>query len=584
MAVTYQRLFPATNQFEVRSGALNVNGQLKVFLDETDDLARCYDENGTILQQPIILDSLGRSRGLLVDDSKVYRLEVYDSDASLLYTVRHMSPGGGGTGSALGNRYSVTSSDGFVNVEEFDDGGVTTFDLTRGEDSTELLGWIRCDGGVAVPDTDTWRPTYTAGNLLVGDKGVVLTAGQYYHATARVRITKSGVAPTYDDMQLVFKTDDGTDTVQVARKGIVVDGSMGLYQDFEISADVLADADCELCLDVTGKELSVVGVQLLDMEVHRVYSGAPYIPGGVATKPWLEENYQEKLTAGTGITIGDDGVISVDESVINEIFPVTYNVTTFNEIRTALIDGKLPVLYKGDPEELAVRVQRIPIYELFDGGTYKYAQFWTPYVYSSPSAAYPPYANFEVFSASYDNGTGTTTWSTSHKYFAEQSDWAEADAKKLTFIKNKPDISVYVTNSALATTLADYVTDSELETILDGYVTAGDLQEAIADVRQVPASTAQDATKVLTVDSNGDPAWAPAQAPISAGDGISISNNVVSAKVDGTTITTNSSGELETVSVVPPMKELVAGNNITLTENANDVTVACSVTIGTVTV
>ena len=151
-------------------------------------------------------------------------------------------------------------------------------------------------------------------------------------------------------------------------------------------------------------------------------------------------------------------------------------------------------------------------------------------------------------------------------------------------IDSENKISVDSSVVALKSDLSLYVTDSELETILDGYVTAGDLQEAIAGVNQVPASTAQDATKVLTVDSNGDPAWAPAQAPISAGDGISISNNVVSAKVDGTTITTNSSGELEAVSAVPPMKELVAGNNITLTENANDVTVACSVTIGTVTV
>jgi hypothetical protein len=280
---------------------------------------------------------------------------------------------------------------------------------------------------------------------------------------------------------------------------------------------------------------------------------------------------QEKLTAGTGITIGDDGVISVNESAINEIFPVTYNVTTFNEIRTALISGKLPVLYKGDPEELAVRVQRIPIYEFFDGGTYKYAQFWTPYVYTSPSAAYPPYANFEVFSASYDTGTGTTTWSTSHKYFAEQSDWAEADAKKLTFIKNKPDLSVYatqtdltnglatkqdtisdlsdiragaqagstavqpaalndyVTNSALATTLADYVTDTELSTILEGYQTA------------------------LTAGSNiqiNNGTISATDTTYTAGTGLDLTGTEFSVKVDGTTVTVNSSGELQ---AAPPV-------------------------------
>jgi len=85
------------------------------------------------------------------------------------------------------------------------------------------------------------------------------------------------------------------------------------------------------------------------------------------------------------------------------------------------------------------------------------------------------------------------------EYYSElsrdtQSDWTENDSTKPSYIKHRPDLSLYVT-------------DSELETILEGYVTAGDLQDAIADVRQVPASMWQDANKVLTVDSNGNPAW-----------------------------------------------------------------------------
>ena len=48
----------------------------------------------------------------------------------------------------------------------------------------------------------------------------------------------------------------------------------------------------------------------------------------------------------------------------------------------------------------------------------------------------------------------------------------------------------------------------------------------------LPASAIGDAAKVLTVDNTGAPVWATAQAPISAGTGISITNNVVS--VDNT--------------------------------------------------
>ena len=46
----------------------------------------------------------------------------------------------------------------------------------------------------------------------------------------------------------------------------------------------------------------------------------------------------------------------------------------------------------------------------------------------------------------------------------------------------------------------------------------------------VPAATSADADKVLTVNSQGTPAWATAQAPLSAGDGISITNDEISVK------------------------------------------------------
>jgi hypothetical protein len=118
----------------------------------------------------------------------------------------------------------------------------------------------------------------------------------------------------------------------------------------------------------------------------------------------------------------------------------------------------------------------------------------------------------------------------------------------------------------------------------------------------LPASTSSDASKVLTVDSSGNPGWAAAQAPISAGNGVSISNNVVSAKVDGTSVTFNANGELEATSaaqvqsnwtetdttdpsyiqnkpvipVVPEMKDLVAGSGVTITEGQTRILISAT--------
>lgn len=186
---------------------------------------------------------------------------------------------------------------------------------------------------------------------------------------------------------------------------------------------------------------------------------------------------------------------------------------------------------------------------------------------------------------------------------------------------------------------------------------------ALATVNQVPASTSVDENKVLTVNSSGNPVWEASAVPESktivagsnititentndvtisatdttytAGDGIDITNGVVSADVDGTTIGIDSStkkikllstipsvdqtysasstnaqsgtavaGALATVkqvpastssdenkvltvnssgnavwaeSAVPASKPLVAGSGITITDGPNDVTISADV-------
>lgn len=121
--------------------------------------------------------------------------------------------------------------------------------------------------------------------------------------------------------------------------------------------------------------------------------------------------------------------------------------------------------------------------------------------------------------------------------------------------------------------------------------------QAVAGVNAVPASTSSDADKVLTVDAQGVPGWANAQAPISAGSGIDITNNVVSAKVDGTSVSFNAQGQLQSAAgaqadwaetdpadpsyivAKPVPKTLAAGNGISITENQSTITIANTSTV-----
>ena len=91
------RLFDPTTQFQTKSGALNVAGKLRIYIENTDDLANIYGDDFSLLPQPLILDSNGRARGLFVDSGRSYRLEVYDRNDSLLFTIRRLEPNASGT-------------------------------------------------------------------------------------------------------------------------------------------------------------------------------------------------------------------------------------------------------------------------------------------------------------------------------------------------------------------------------------------------------------------------------------------------------------------------------------------------------
>ena len=96
----------------------------------------------------------------------------------------------------------------------------------------------------------------------------------------------------------------------------------------------------------------------------------------------------------------------------------------------------------------------------------------------------------------------------------------------------------------------------------------------------VPAATSADADKVLTVNAQGTPAWANAQAPITAGTGIDITNNVVSVDTSvvatqtdlagkedefdvGTGLEMDTSGATPTLLVEAPV-DIVAGPGIVI--------------------
>lgn len=288
MALAY--LFDPCKQWQNRAGVNNVSGYIEVFIINTDTHATVYTDFTASAVQPahIGIDNDGRAV-MVVDADKVYRVEMHDPSGNLIFTQQPVYPVKGSSGQVV-NNFEVVSTDGSINVEPSTSGNTKTFDISIPEDGNDLLEWIRCDGGEHLSDTDTYRPQYTDGTMEVGEIGVKLQDGQLYHATVHIRATKNETRQPFDDkVDVLFKLYNGTEFVNVTRQSVIVDYSTATVQDFEVSTDVKAPSDCELAIDILSQDIQGGDFELLNLEVHRVYSGCPSIPSGVLSRVQAQE-------------------------------------------------------------------------------------------------------------------------------------------------------------------------------------------------------------------------------------------------------------------------------------------------------
>ncbi len=316
MATTYLRLFDPTQQFQLKNGALNVGGLLRVFLNGSDDLAEIYDENGTQLAQPAVLDNNGRALGLFVDAKKTYRLEVYDQFDSLLFTVQNMTPCGGGGGSSLGSQYDLVSTDGSVSIDKSVDGGRTTFDLSADKGSPEVIVTASAerttDGAFRFS-----APTSHSGTKLTVDDGTVTSGKQFIHFEATVRLVWSSQQNAEADIQ--FRCMDTVETVRF-------DLSFPHTEFLDVSADYEVTAD-GTAIPVTVSGLPTgLSATVENFSVHAI--ARRYGEGG-------------EYRAGNGILI-QTGEISIDPTVVQEKLEAGANIAIVGNTISATAEPQQP--------------------------------------------------------------------------------------------------------------------------------------------------------------------------------------------------------------------------------------------------
>ena len=533
MAFAY--VLDPTNQFQNRAGVNNVHGFFKVYLANTDDLAVTYkDFNGTLNPERIDIDNNGRAV-IIADSSRPYRVEMYEPNGDLVFTqqpVWTVASGGGMT------MVDIESTDGSVSVQKTSSGGMTTYDLsTNPEDDPQFLDWIKCSWYDLVDGA--YVPRYASGTMSVGAKGVVLSAGMHYHITATVRANKSDATPFYDNIGVHFSLFDGENTVGVQEFTRIVDHSLGLSQDFQVDADVhVGSLDSQLVVSIDGA-MEGVSFDLVSLDAHRIYSGVPKIPDGVARQDWVNQNFQKKLVAGDNITIDPvTNTISADTSASQVQSDWTEQ------------DTESPAYIKHKPIIPAAQVQSD--WSQSDSQA-------VDYIKNKPSLA------TVATSGSYNDLSDKPDIPSQQK----QSNWTEQDSSDPSYIKNKPNLASVATSGSY--------NDLSNKPSIPAPQVQSDWNEAdttkVDYIKNKP-NLASVATSGDYDDLSNKPTIPPAQVQSNWNESDSSSKAYIQNKPNLASVATSGDyDDLYNKPTIPVVKTLVAGQNVTLDETASTITI-----------
>lgn len=295
MALQY--LLDPQLQFSDKSGALSVAGFLRVYLNGTDDLAVTYrDFNGTLNTADIVLDDNGRAV-VIADSSKAYRLEVYNRLGGLMWTQYPLNTIAGGAGGA--DSIVVESTDGSIQVDKYNAGGLVHFDLST--EGAQELEWTRTDNALIEQSAEgvfLLPVNQVEGNMAVDGTGILLKANVHYDVSMFINIEAPSTAVNrFDGLQ--FRVG-GPDAPVAA---VTFDNSYAHRQVACLSCDVHPQADTRLRVYVEGLANGAV-LSCSQCTVHSL--AATYTSGGSG----------ETYTGGSGINIDSSNVISADYSAV----------------------------------------------------------------------------------------------------------------------------------------------------------------------------------------------------------------------------------------------------------------------------
>lgn len=373
---------------------------------------------------------------------------------------------------------------------------------------------------------------------------------------------------------------------------------------------------------------------------NNVWEGSVYLTGAQDQNWYFQldgsQNIDVSLTGATTIHCSSDSVLyfnaRLNGSNLSSLPTLTLNKVSIVDLTSTLSSGgggggDTPQYRPGagiDIDDDVISVDTDEIQEKLTAGVN--IEIDSDNIISTGKTVVAAGSNVSV-SQTYDGLTKTTTYTVSSQQGEQpvQSDWNELNDQSLAFIRNKPDLSNFATQSDLAGK-QDVLTPGANITIQNNVISANPQRQADWDqvdssavdyIRNkptipsgnqlLPAATSSDEDKVLTVDSNGDPVWAASQGgtqvqsdwteddvseasyiqhkpntkPIQAGTGISVVEYADNIRISGTVDpqvqsdwSENDNTEPDFIKNKPGVKQIVAGTNVTITEGVGQITIS----------
>lgn len=418
MALAY--LLSPTFEIVNSAGKPATGGFIEVYVAGSRNKYYCAsDFDGTLHPFRIPLDSLG-SNIVLAEDTGAYDVYVYNRYGTLLMSRYNVKSGGGGTLAG-----TITSSDGSISVTPTSTGVDLRVDLEAPSILRATAQSLTGDGLFQFSELQR-----DGRGATVDVNGRVMLSEGWWHYDATVRLRWPGNPAESGTQSISLYTANGSDSMPF-------DLSYAHSDTVQINGEFKsATSGTQFILGVLGIPAGLT-VELVDFGIHSILG---------------EGAANGRYYAGNGIQINEaDRIVSVDTDVVQEKLTAGTAITITDNVISAVIPPQEQADWTEDDTSASSYIQHKP-----DLSVYATTTDLT-----------------DGLATKQDTLTPGENISISNNVISanpqRQADWTQSDSTAVDYIRNKPDLSVYATTSDLTTGLATKQdTISDLSTIRSG--------------------------------------------------------------------------------------------------------------------